>query len=627
MATESLIVELDARTAKLDAKLNSTNDKLDKLTKSAENSDSAFKNFTKTADKAGNILGGAALGAIALSGAVNAIVLASAKGRRELELLSGQARTTTSDFQALAFATGKYGIDADQIGDISKEISLKVAEFSTAGTGAFQDYADVMKLTKDEARSAAEEFQGLSSQEVLGTMISRMESAGATAGDMGFAIDSLASDAERIIPLFLKNSEELKELKKRFDDVNKSLQITGTQAKGLADLSTSFKLMTAQLTNATTQISATLAPVLDDFFNDVIDIVPHATQTIIDFANSLLAPQNIRTKAGFLQQISESQVIILEAQANLRQAEQDAAKFTGGMINTAKARAEGFEAIIRDEKTRTAELNEQLSLLLLQKGALDDVHRASGGQIGGETVTSVGPVNSGGLGTGEEVQAIADRFKLEETLLAEKLVRELQIIGDNNELKVELEKEFADNINRIREKSEKEKEKGDTKASKSEEKIESLKRSFAERTAMTLLSSATTTQQKLFSIVKDAAAGQIEAYGLTAGAKALAELGPIAGPPVAASYIGWSQVAAGIVRALPLGGGGGGTAPGNGSTQTQQTQPQPQQENFTPETSSLEFNSATQGGSTNINLTVPDGDEIGMALANWILKAQKEGRV
>ena len=164
------------------------------------------------------------------------------------------------------------------------------------------------------------------------------------------------------------------------------------------------------------------------------------------------------------------------------------------------------------------------------------------------------------------------------------------------------------------------------RTAKAEEKIEALKRSFAGRTAQTLLSSTLSTTDKIFSIVKDSAAGQIEAYGLTAGAKALAELGPIAGPPVAASYIGWSQVAAGVVRALPMGGGGSGGAgtPGGGSGgQTQQRQKEP---DFQPETSSLEFRDATEGGAATFNLTVPDGDEIGQALANWLMKAQKEGR-
>jgi hypothetical protein len=612
MATESLIVELDARTAKLDAKLNSTNDKLVKLTENSKKSDDGLKKLGSSAKIAGTAILQTAAAAVALAGAVSAIVVSSAKSRRELELLANQAKTTTSDFQALSFATNTYGINGEQIADISKDIADKVGEFSAAGTGAFQDYADVMKLTKDEARATAQEFEGLSSQEILGTMVSRMEDASVSGDKMTFVLESLGNDASRLIPLFKGNSKELLELKKRFDDVNSSLQITGTQAEALRDVSNTFTLLSSSAGNATTAISATLAPALDNFFNDIIAIVPDATQTIIDFINSFLDAENISSIAGVNKEILKVNESI--------------AKTSETMINQVPRMRAGSEAQLAGDQLRLEKLQAQLLVLTEQEKKLEDVNRLSGGQIGTGTPDPLSSV--GGLGTGDEVQAIADRFKLEETLLAEKLVRELQIIGDNNELKVELEKEFADNINRIREQSEKQKEKGDTKASKSEEKIESLKRSFAERTAMTLLSSATTTQQKLFSIVKDAAAGQIEAYGLTAGAKALAELGPIAGPPVAASYIGWSQVAAGIVRALPLGGGGGGTAPGNGSTQTQQTQPQPQQENFTPETSSLNFSDATNaGGTTNtIRFATDSGDELMDTIAKLLNKGKKEGR-
>jgi hypothetical protein len=435
LTTASLTVELDARTAKLDAKLNSTNDKLDKLTDKSNKSDEGLKKLGSGAKIAGTAILQTAAAAVALSGAVTAIVLSSAKGRRELELLAKQAKTSTSDFQALAFAASRYGINAEQIGEISKEISLKVAEFSTAGTGAFQDYADVLQLTKQQAREAANEFENMSSQEILGLMVSRMEEAGASAGDMAFAIDSLASDSERLIPLFVGNSKELLELKKRFDDVNKSLQITGTQAEALRDVSNTFTLLTSSAGNATTAISATLAPVLDDFFNDIIAVVPDATQTIIDFINSFLDAENISSIAGVNKEILKVNESITET--------------TEIMIGQIPRMKVGSEAQLRRDNQRLKELEAQLVVLTDQEKKIEDVNRLSGRQIGGEVVT---PIDSGtGLGTGDEIQAIADRFKEEETLLAEKLVRELQIIGDNNELKIELEREFAEKINEIRE--------------------------------------------------------------------------------------------------------------------------------------------------------------------------------
>jgi hypothetical protein len=436
VATEQLVIELNAKTAKLDAKLNSTNDKLDKLAEKTKKADGAFNKIAGGAKMAGTALVKTAAAATALAAAVTAVVISSANGRRDLELLAKQAKTTTGDFQALAFAASRYGINADQMGDISKEISLKIAEFATAGTGAFQDYADVMGLTKDEARLAANEFENMSSQEILGTMVSRMEEAGANAGDMSFALDSLASDSERLLPLFRGNSKELTELKKRFDDVNQSLFLTGTQAAALQDVSNTFTLMTSSIGNATTAISATLAPVFDDFFNDIIDIVPDATQTIIDFVNSFLDAENITSIAGVTKEIAASN--------------KEIAMQKGIIDKDLNPRAtKAAKSILKTEKERKEELEAQLIILQNQEKSIQNANRLNGGQIGGATGEGVDDTSKG-LGTGDEIQAIADRFKEEETLLAEKLVRELQIIGDNNELKLELEKEFAENINEIR---------------------------------------------------------------------------------------------------------------------------------------------------------------------------------
>ena len=568
---------------------------------------------------------------LAVNAAINAMVLASAKNRKELELLSKQAKVSTEDFQALAFSTSQFGINAEQIADISKDIADKVGEFSAAGTGAFQDYADVIKLTKEEAQQAAIEFQGLSSQEVLGKMVSEMEKAGATGDQMTFVLESMGNDLSRLQPLFANNSKELEKLKDRFKAVNEELQITDVQAENLKEVSTSYELMTAQLGNAATAISATLAPVMDDFFNDVISVVPTATQTIIDFANAFLDAENISTQSGVLKEIAASQTRLVELQRELLEIEAKR-KLTAGRSDEFGIVLSNTKQLIEDEKIRTSELNTQLDLLKEQTLQLEDAKALKGGEIGGETGEGV----SGGVGTGDQIKAIADRFKEEGDLLIEKFDREVELIGENNELKLELEQELFDNLLAIDENFNNEKQKLAEATAKKEEriaknkantekKIESQKLALAGRTAQTLLAAGLSSQQKLFSIVKDSAASQIEAYGLTAGAKALAELGPIAGPPVAASYIGWSQVAAGVVRALPLrGGGGGASSPDSGAASS--AQQERTQQDFQEETSSLDLTDSSASGSQTLNITVPEGDEIGQAIANWLNQATAEGR-
>lgn len=597
MASEELIILLDARTAKLDAKLNSTNEKLDKLTGKTKKADSGLKKLGAGAKIAGAAILKTALAATALAAAVSTMVIASAKGRRELEVLATQAKTTTADFQALAFATSRYGIDAEKIADASKDIADRLGEFAAAGTGVFQDYADAMKLSKDEARAAAEEFKGLSSQEILGTMVSRMEDANVAGDTMLFVMESLANDASKLIPLFANNSKELIELKKRFSDVNDSLQITGTQAAALRDVSDTFTLMTSSIGNASTAISATLAPVFDDFFNDIIDIVPDATQTIIDFVNSFLDAENITSIAGINKEISDGQERIDELTKK---------------INSKRQRGKELIKADRDiERDRLAALKEQLEVLTEQE-KLADAKRLKGGEIGGETGADL--PDGAALGTGDEIQAIEDRFKLEETLLAEKLARELEMIGDNKRLIRDLEDEFEDNTRALEKKREKERDK-EIKREKDEEKGRyqfKLDQASGFVNAASILNSALGSDNEIL------AAGLIVADTATAVMKSLS-INPYDYANVAVlittGIAQLSQVGSSTPSSAGSGGGSGG--------QAQQQQKEP---DFQPETSSLEFRDSTESGSATINLTVPDGDEIGQALANWLMKAQKEGR-
>ena len=240
------------------------------------------------------------------------------------------------------------------------------------------------------------------------------------------------------------------------------------------------------------------------------------------------------------------------------------------------------------------------------------------------------------LNSDNSLDSIRDRYKSEETLLQEKFERELEMIGEDEELKKERKAQFLEDMAALEQKALDKKTEAEEKASdeivknaqkaaKTESKIEEGKARLAGRVAQTLLSGSMSTQEKLFSIVKDSAAGQIEAYGLTAAAKSLAELGPIAGPPVASSQIAWSQVAAGVVRALPLGGGGGG---GSGSPNSASTNTTPAQEAFQPETTSLELSESTSSGSQaqTINFGTDSGDDLIDAIAAALNKAKIEGR-
>lgn len=82
-------------------------------------------------------------------------------------------------------------------------------------------------------------------------------------------------------------------------------------------------------------------------------------------------------------------------------------------------------------------------------------------------------------------------------------------------------------------------------------------------------------------------------------------------------------VATGLGEAAGIlgGGGDGGASSGNVGGA-----PQEQQQNFQEDSSRLELTDSNDSGSQSFNIIVPDGDEIGEAIANWLNKAKAEGR-
>jgi len=623
---------LDAQTQKLDAKLRASEKRMDEFEGKTEKAD---KSLFKMSETGKNVAGGLlnlAKGALAVNAAISAMVLISAKNRKSLELLSNQAKTSAEDFQALSFATSQYGVNAEQIADISKDISDKVSEFSIAGTGAFQDYADTLKLTKEEAREAAKEFTTMSSQEVIGKMVSEMESAGVSAYDMTFALESIGNDLSKLQPAFANNSKELLKLKSRFNDVNESLQITGVQAEKLKEVSTSFELMTTQIGNASTSISATLAPVMDDFFNDVINIVPDATQTIIDFANSFLDAENISSIAGVNTQIQESQLRIVESQKTLNdlKAAYNSYSRDGGALNVNQQKQ--VEEAIESERVRTQELNDQLIVLNEQNKALEDARSLKGGEIGGETGEGVDT----GTGTGDQIQAIADRFATEEELLVTKLERELQIIGENDDLKAELEQEFFDNAIERLEAYEKEKKKITENSAKTkisiDEKRQKTEQSLESKNVQSLMSIASSVLGQSEGIGKALFLGS-QALALSetfvntqaASIKALTidPTGILSAKVQTAGNISMAAIAA-----TTIGGLAGGGDSGISGISSSQSSSEPAQQDFQAQTSSLDLTDSSAGGSTQQTITFGSdtGDDLVNAIAEALNKGMSEGR-
>ncbi len=118
MATEQLIVLLDAKTDKLDAKLGKTSGQLDALDGKVKKSDKSFSNFAAQARTA-------AMAVTAVTAAVGVAIKQAGKFAIELDVAATRAGETVENMQSLAFATNTVGISLEKLGDISKDTNEK----------------------------------------------------------------------------------------------------------------------------------------------------------------------------------------------------------------------------------------------------------------------------------------------------------------------------------------------------------------------------------------------------------------------------------------------------------------------------------------------------------------------
>lgn len=247
------------------------------------------------ATKAAGAVAAVSAAVIAAAGAMTAMVVSSAKSERELSNLSRTAKTTREDFAALSFVFKQYNVDAKGTADAMNDVSERLGEFAAAGTGPFQDFADVMGLTKAQAVSMAAELQKLKPEDAIQRMVKQMEDAGVQGAQMSFVMKSMSNDLEYAADAFAKNGEKIKSLKKDFNELNGELVINQKQAEQLAGVATNYEMLTSALGGASSVISASLAPTMNDFFNSIISVVPNATNTIVDFINTFNKAQDIQS--------------------------------------------------------------------------------------------------------------------------------------------------------------------------------------------------------------------------------------------------------------------------------------------------------------------------------------------
>ena len=187
----SVVVDLVANSARYIAGLRDANRDTRRYTRSMQRS---FNDLSR------NIAGMAAgyLGFAAAIGQFNK-ALANAK---EIEIMARLAGQSVEDFQAAAYATNQFGINAEKLGDISKDVQDKLGDFIATGGGEFKDF---FEQVAPKVGLTADQLQGLSGPDVLLRVKKAMEDANIPMKQQVFYLEAIANDASKLIPLLEDN--------------------------------------------------------------------------------------------------------------------------------------------------------------------------------------------------------------------------------------------------------------------------------------------------------------------------------------------------------------------------------------------------------------------------------------
>ncbi|WP_257294483.1 phage tail tape measure C-terminal domain-containing protein [Endozoicomonas sp. YOMI1] len=202
----SVVVDLVANSARYVAGLRKANRDTRRYTRSMQRS---FNNLSRN-------IAGLAAGYLGFSAAINQFnkSLANAK---EVEIMAQLASQSVEAFQAAAYATNQYGISAEKLGDISKDVQDKLGDFIATGGGEFKDF---FEQVAPKVGLTADQLQGLSGPDVLLRVKKAMEDANVPMEQQVFYLEAIANDASKLIPLLKNNGDAYHRLAQEARDAN-----------------------------------------------------------------------------------------------------------------------------------------------------------------------------------------------------------------------------------------------------------------------------------------------------------------------------------------------------------------------------------------------------------------------
>ena len=228
-----------------------------------ESSASSFKKIRESANTMGAWVVGASVTA---TSALLAMAAAQAEQAQQIELAAYKAQSSTTEIQKYGVAAKQLGIETDALADIYKDFNEKMGEFVTVGGGGMLDFFEQVALKTeggaDGAMKLAKKMAALSGPEAMGLYVKKMEEANLSQDQMSFLMESAASDATMLIPLYKNNAEQIKLWGDAAERTGVILDESGI--KKAAEFRVQSELLQMQMSGMKTQLVQAVIPAFVD---------------------------------------------------------------------------------------------------------------------------------------------------------------------------------------------------------------------------------------------------------------------------------------------------------------------------------------------------------------------------
>lgn len=310
---------------------------------------------------------GIAAGAATATAAIGGIAKEQMAAAAEFERFAQLSNTTAVEFQKLAAGASRYGIEADKLSDIYKDMNDRVGDFVQTGGGPL---ADFFENIGPKVGVTAESFKNLSGPESLQLFYNSLEKANLSQADMVFYMESIASDSTALQPLLANNGEGFKELGLQAEKAGgvmsqSTLDSTRKLNQSMADLKEGFKGVKVQIYEAVLPALVQAAEwfkanqdEIRSFINGIVSVVKvmapvvKTAFTAVYKAGVFLGEGIAKLVIGFQtakQRITDTATGIKNAFVNLPSAMASIGRdIINGLINGIKDRAAAAVNVVKD---------------------------------------------------------------------------------------------------------------------------------------------------------------------------------------------------------------------------------------------------------------------------------------